>query len=59
MTVSLPIDIRRLTPTQLVRLLNSTPLGVVISTGKVNRQMNEAGLRITASGDARRVNLVK
>jgi len=53
------IDIRSLTPTQLVRLLNSTPLGVVVNAGKVNRQMNEAGLRITVGGNARRVNLVK
>ena len=53
------IDIRSLTPTQLVRLLNSTPLGVVVNTGKMNRQMNEAGLRITVGGNARRVNLVK
>lgn len=59
MTVTQPIDIRRLTPTQLVRLLNSTPLGVVVSAGKVNRQMNEAGLRITAGGDPRKVSLVK
>jgi hypothetical protein len=53
------IDIRSLTPTQLVRLINSTPMGAVVNASKVNRQMNEAGLRITAPGDSRRVDLVK
>ncbi len=52
------IDIRSLTPTQLVRLLNSTPLGPVVNSARVNRQMNEAGMRITA-GDPRKVSLMK
>jgi len=50
------IDIRNLSPTQLVRLLNSTPLGTVINAPKLHRQMDEAGLRI---GDGKRVNLLK
>jgi hypothetical protein len=53
------MDVRALSPTELVRLLNSTLAGVVVSAAKVHRQMNEAGLRITASGDPRKVNLVK
>ena len=50
------IDIRNLSPTELVRLLNSTPLGTVINAPKLNRQMNEAGLRV---GDGKRINLLK
>jgi hypothetical protein len=52
----MPIDIRNLSPTELVRLLNSTPLGTVINAPKLNRQMNEAGLRV---GDGKRINLLK
>jgi hypothetical protein len=53
-------DIRSLSPTDLVRLLNSTPLGTVTSAPKVGRQMDRAGLRITATGsDGKRINLVK
>jgi len=50
------LDIRNLSPTQLVRLLNSTPLGTVINAPKLHRQMDEAGLRI---GDGKRINLLK
>ena len=53
------MDLRALSPMELVRLLNSTPQGVVTSAAKVHRQMNEAGLRITASGDVRRVHFIK
>lgn len=53
------MDLRALSPTELVRLLNSTPAGTVVSAAKVHRQMNEAGLRITAAGDPRKVNLAK
>lgn len=53
------MDLRALSPTELVRLLNSTPAGTVVNAAKVHRQMNEAGLRITASGDPRKVNLIK
>ena len=52
------LDPQNLTPTQLVRLLNSTPLGAVTNAAKLHRQLNEAGLRVT-SPDGRRVNLVK
>lgn len=52
------LDPQNLTPTQLVRLLNSTPLGAVTDASKLHRQLNEAGLRVT-SPDGRRVNLVK
>lgn len=53
------MDLRALSPTELVRLLNSTPAGTVVNAAKVHRQMNEAGLRITAPGDPRKVNLAK
>lgn len=50
------IDTRNLKPSELVRLLNSTPLGTVTSAPTMSRQMNEAGLRI---GDGRHVDLVR
>jgi hypothetical protein len=50
------IDTRQLSPTDLVRMLNSTPLGLVTSIHKVNRQMNAAGYRI---GDGKRINLLR
>lgn len=53
------IDPLSLSPTQLVRLLNSTPLGPVIDAAALHRQRNEAGLRIAADGDGNRLNLVK
>ena len=40
------IDWRRLRPTQLCRLLNSTPLGEVISERQLHRHRTRAGLRI-------------
>jgi len=52
----MPLDIGKLTPTELIRLVNSTPLGPVLSPTKVNRQMNRAGYRI---GDGRRIHLAK
>ncbi len=50
------IDTRQLTPTELVRMLNSTPMGVVTSVAKVGRQMNTAGFRV---GDGKRINLLR
>ena len=52
----MPLDVRQLTPTELVRLVNSTPLGTVLSAARLHRQMNQAGMRI---GDGRTVHLVK
>jgi len=49
-------DVKQLSPTDLVRLVNSTPLGTVLSAPRLHRQMNQAGLRI---GDGRTVHLVK
>ncbi len=50
------IDPRRLRPSDLCRLLNSTPLGEVISERQLHRHRSRAGLRI---GDARHVDLVR
>jgi hypothetical protein len=49
-------DPRKLRPSELCRLLNSTPLGEVINQGQLRRHRTKAGLRI---GDARYVNLVR
>lgn len=50
------IDPRKLRPSELCRLLNSTPLGEVINERQLHRHRVRAGLRI---GDARHVNLVR
>jgi hypothetical protein len=51
-----PIDPRRLRPSELCRLLNSTPLGEVINERQLHRHRTRAGLRI---GDARHVDLLR
>jgi hypothetical protein len=50
------IDPRKLRPSELCRLLNSTPLGEVINERQLHRHRVRAGLRI---GDARHVDLVR
>jgi hypothetical protein len=50
------IDPRKLRPSELCRLLNSTPLGEVISERQLHRHRTRAGLRI---GDARHVDLLR
>ncbi len=49
-------DPRQLRPTELCRLLNSTPLGEVINERQLHRHRTRAGLRI---GDARHVDLLR
>src|SRR5262249_7748316 len=49
-------DPRKLRPSELRRLLNSTPLGEVINERKLKRHRERAGLRI---GDSRHVDLVR
>ena len=51
-----PIDIRKLRPAEFCRLLNSTPLGEVISERDVYRQRIRAGFRI---GDGRHIDLFR
>ena len=50
------IDPRRLKPTQLVQLLNSTPAGEVINERQLYRHRARAGLRI---GDGRTIDLLR
>jgi len=50
------IDPRRLRPTQLARLLNSTPLGEVVSERQLHRHRTRAGFRI---GDGQTVDLFR
>ncbi len=51
-----PVDIRRLRPTQLLRLPNSTALGPVMTRSQLRRQMDAAALRV---GDGETVHLVR
>jgi len=50
------IDPRKLKPTDLVRLLNSTPLGEVINERQLHRHRARAGFRI---GDGRTLDLLR
>ncbi len=50
------IDPRKLRPSELVRLLNSTPLGEVVSERQLHRHRSRAGFRI---GDGRTVDLLR
>jgi hypothetical protein len=50
------IDPRKLRPSELCRLLNSTPLGEVLSARQLHRHRLRAGLRI---GDDRHVDLIR
>ena len=50
------IDPRRLRPSELCRLLNSTPLGEVINERQLHRHRTRAGTRI---GDERHVDLLR
>lgn len=52
----MPTDPRRLRPTELCVLLNSTPLGEVISVRQLHRHRERAGLAI---GDGRHVDLLR
>jgi Terminase large subunit gpA, endonuclease domain len=49
-------DVRKLRPSELCRLLNSTPLGEVINERQLHRHRSRAGLRI---GDGRHVDLLR
>ena len=50
------LDPRQLRPTELARLLNSTPLGEVVRPHELYRQRDRAGYRI---GDGKTVNLLR
>jgi hypothetical protein len=53
------IDPRKLKPGELARLLNSTPLGEVISERQLHRHRTRAGFRVAADGDTGRVDLLR
>ncbi len=53
------IDPRQLRPGELARLLNSTPLGEVVSERQLHRHRTRAGFRVAADGDAGKVNLFR
>ena len=55
----MPIDPRQLRPGELCRLLNSTPLGEVISERQLHRHRTRAGFRVAADGDTARVGLLR
>jgi len=50
------IDVRRLRPAELLRLVNSTPLGTVLGERQLYRHRSEAGFRL---GDGRHVDLFR
>lgn len=52
----MPTDPRKLRPSELCRLLNSTPLGEVMSERQLQRHRTRAGLRI---GDGRHIDLLR
>jgi len=52
----MPSDPRKLKPSELCRLLNSTPLGEVISERQLYRHRQRAGARI---GDHKTVDLLR
>jgi len=53
------IDPRKLKPGELARLLNSTPLGEVISERQLHRHRTRAGFRIAADGHGGKVDLFR
>jgi hypothetical protein len=55
----LAIDPRNLRPSELCRLLNSTPLGEVIGERQLRRHRTRAGLRIASGSDGQRVDLLR
>ena len=57
--MAVPIDPRQLRPGELCRLLNSTPLGEVISERQLHRHRTRAGFRVAADGDTGRVDLFR
>lgn len=53
------INPTHLRPTDLVRLLNATPLGLVITQAQIYRDFNRVGFRIAARNDPRSINLLR
>jgi hypothetical protein len=53
------LDLRKLRPVELCRLLNSTPTGEVIGERQLHRHRTRAGLRITTVGEPRSIDLLR
>lgn len=50
---------RKLRPAELLRLINSTPLGAVLTERQFRAQRDAAGLRITSQGDPKSIDLLR
>lgn len=55
-SLGMAVDVRKLRPSELVQVLNSTPRGVVIDAARLRRHRNDAGLRI---GDGKTIDLLR
>ena len=53
------LKLSKLKPTEVVKAVNSTPLGTVIGTSQVYRHFEQGGFRIASSDDERCINLGK
>ena len=47
------VNVKKMKPVEMVRFLNSTELGTVISAAMVYRHFAEAGYRIASTEDSR------
>ncbi len=52
----MPIDVTNLSQTELLQIVNATPLGTVIDRSRLRRQMDKAAFRV---GDGKRIHLVR
>jgi len=55
----LAVDPRNIRPGELCRLLNSTPLGEVISERQLRQHRTRAGMRVASASDSSRVDLLR
>ena len=53
------LDPRKLRPSELCRLVNSTPRGEVISERQLHRHRTRAGYRVVAEGDDKHIDLLR
>ena len=51
--------LKKLKPTEVVRIMNSTDYGTVLSSSQVYRHFEQGGFRIASSDDERCINLGK
>lgn len=52
----MPIDVTNLSQTELLQIVNATPLGTVMDRSRLRRQMDKAAFRV---GDGKRIHLVR